>query len=218
MSKIKSILVGDSQVGKTSIITQLVRKTFDEEYIQTIAGDKSTKDIELSNGKTLILEIWDTAGQEIYRNVNKIFMKNAKIVILVYDMTSEESFKGLNDWYKQVIEVNDKNEIQFGVVANKSDLYEDQKVNKDEAENYAKSINAVYGETSALDYDSVYDYFKNISESYDNMVTEKERLKREEEAKSKKVIKKEVVEEPISKPIVLENNPEPKNNKKNGCC
>ena len=218
MSKIKSILVGDSQVGKTSIITQLVRKTFDEEYIQTIAGDKSIKDIELSNGKTLILEIWDTAGQEIYRNVNKIFMKNAKIVILVYDMTSEESFKGLNDWYKQVIEVNDKNEIQFGVVANKSDLYEDQKVNKDEAENYAKSINAVYGETSALDYDSVYDYFKNISESYDNMVTEKERLKREEEAKSKKVIKKEVVEEPISKPIVLENNPGPKNNKKNGCC
>ena len=218
MSKIKSILVGDSQVGKTSIITQLVRKTFDEEYIQTIAGDKSTKDIELSNGKTLILEIWDTAGQEIYRNVNKIFMKNAKIVILVYDMTLEESFKGLNDWYKQVIEVNDKNEIQFGVVANKSDLYEDQKVNKDEAENYAKSINAVYGETSALDYDSVYDYFKNISESYDNMVTEKERLKREEEAKSKKVIKKEVVEEPISKPIVLENNPGPKNNKKNGCC
>ena len=218
MSKIKSILVGDSQVGKTSIITQLVRKTFDEEYIQTIAGDKSTKDIELSNGKTLNLEIWDTAGQEIYRNVNKIFMKNAKIVILVYDMTLEESFKGLNDWYKQVIEVNDKNEIQFGVVANKSDLYEDQKVNKDEAENYAKSINAVYGETSALDYDSVYDYFKNISESYDNMVTEKERLKREEEAKSKKVIKKEVAEEPISKPIVLENNPEPKNNKKNGCC
>ena len=218
MSKIKSILVGDSQVGKTSIITQLVRKTFDEEYIQTIAGDKSTKDIELSNGKTLILEIWDTAGQDIYRNVNKIFMKNAKIVILVYDMTSEESFKGLNDWYKQVIDVNDKNEIQFGVVANKSDLYEDQKVNKDEAENYAKSINAVYGETSALDYDSVYDYFKNISESYDNMVTEKERLKREEEAKSKKVIKKEVVEEPISKPIVLENNPKPKNNKKNGCC
>ena len=210
MSKIKSILVGDSQVGKTSIITQLVRKTFDEEYIQTIAGDKSTKDIELSNGKTLILEIWDTAGQDMYRNVNKIFMKNAKIVILVYDMTSEESFKGLNDWYKQVIEVNDKNEIQFGVVANKSDLYEDQKVNKDEAENYAKSINAVYGETSALDYDSVYDYFKNISESYDNMVTEKERLKREEEAKSKKVIKKEVAEEPISKPIVLENNPEPK--------
>ena len=203
MSKIKSILVGDSQVGKTSIITQLVRKTFDEEYIQTIAGDKSTKDIELSNGKTLNLEIWDTAGQEIYRNVNKIFMKNAKIVILVYDMTSENSFKGLNDWYKQVIEVNDKNEIQFGVVANKSDLYEDQKVNKDEAENYAKSINAVYGETSALDYDSVYDYFKNISESYDNMVTEKERLKREEEAKSKKVIKKEVAEEPISKPIVL---------------
>ena len=218
MSKIKSILVGDSQVGKTSIITQLVRKTFDEEYIQTIAGDKSTKDIELSNGKTLILEIWDTAGQDMYRNVNKIFMKNAKIVILVYDMTSEESFKGLNDWYKQVIEVNDKNEIQFGVVANKSDLYEEQKVNKDEAENYAKSINAVYGETSALDYDSVYDYFKNISESYDNMVTEKERLKREEEAKSKKVIKKEVAEEPISKPIVLENNPEPKNNKKNFCC
>ena len=218
MSKIKSILVGDSQVGKTSIITQLVRKTFDEEYIQTIAGDKSTKDIELSNGKTLILEIWDTAGQDMYRNVNKIFMKNAKIVILVYDMTSEESFKGLNDWYKQVIDVNDKNEIQFGVVANKSDLYEDQKVNKDEAENYAKSINAVYGETSALDYDSVYDYFKNISESYDNMVTEKERLKREEEAKSKKVIKKEVAEEPISKPIVLENNPEPEYNKKNGCC
>ena len=218
MQKIKTILVGNSGVGKTSLITQLVRKTFDEEYLPTIAGDKSTKEIDV-NGKTLTLEIWDTAGQEMYKNVNKIFMKNSKIVILVYDMTQEESFKGLDSWFKQVEEVNDIKNIQFGVVANKSDLYEDRVIDKEEGENYAKSINAVFGETSSMDYDSVFDFFTKISTSYNNILEEAEKKRKEEEEKSKK---KTQINNEIQQPnqnIVLDNtnvNKHKTNGK--GCC
>ncbi len=224
MSKIKTILVGDSQVGKTSIITQLVRQTFDEEYIQTIAGDKSTKDID-ANGKTVSLEIWDTAGQEIYKNVNKIFMKNAKIAILVYDITSAESFKGLDDWYKQVCDVNDKETIKFGVIGNKSDLYEDQKVDKEEAEEYANKIKAVFGETSAMDYDSVFNYFTEICTAYNKMEEDNERKIREEEQKKQQKDKldkiKDLPKEPSPKTIVLtqeEHKNVEEKKKSSGCC
>ncbi len=218
MQKIKTILVGNSGVGKTSLITQLVRKTFDEEYLPTIAGDKSTKEIDV-NGKTLTLEIWDTAGQEMYKNVNKIFMKNSKIVILVYDMTQEESFKGLDSWFKQVEEVNDIKNIQFGVVANKSDLYEDRVIDKEEGESYAKSINAVFGETSSMDYDSVFDFFTKITTYYNNKLEEAEMKRKEEEEKSKK---KDQINKEIQQPsqnIVL-NNTNVNKHKTNGkgCC
>ena len=74
MNKLKTILVGESQVGKTSIITQYIRQSFDEEYLPTISADKSIKDLIIEK-QPLTLEIWDIAGQEIYKGPNKIFMK-----------------------------------------------------------------------------------------------------------------------------------------------
>ena len=81
--KIKVILVGESHVGKTSIITQYIQNNFSDEYIATFAQDKSIKEEVLKDGTQIKLEIWDTIGQKEYNSANKIFMKNSKIAFMI---------------------------------------------------------------------------------------------------------------------------------------
>ena len=180
MNPIKIILVGESTVGKTSIITQYIENRFEEEHLITVVSDKFPKDFKTKNGETIKIEIWDTAGNEKFRAVNKIFMKNSKIAIIVYDITNENSFKNLNYWYEQVIGNNNKDEMVFAIAGNKSDLYEEQKVTSDEGQNYAKSINAIFGEISAMDHESVENFFDQIVNTY------YDKIKKEEEEKIKK--------------------------------
>ena len=206
MLSIKVILIGDSRVGKTSLIEQYINKQFSEEHITTVtAGDKFYKEVKVG-GKTIKLEIWDTAGQEQYRTVNKIYMKNAKIALIVYDITQQQSFDNLKNWYNELKNI-DSIEI-IGVIANKSDLYEDKVIDKEEGENYAKSINAIFYETSATDYEIVATAFEGLAEKYvqkkddeERKKTEEERInnekKRREEEEKKKI---DASEEPKPKP------------------
>ena len=166
-NKIKLILVGESTVGKTSIITQYLQGTVSDEFKMTSSQDKSIKNIQLNNGKKIILEIWDTIGQEKLRATNKIFMKNSKIVLLVYDITNEVSFKNLNIFYNEIIENIGRNDIVIAVVANKSDLYENQNVSKEKGEEYANQIGALFFETSALDHANIEKLFIEIVDHYD---------------------------------------------------
>ena len=133
--KIKIILVGETQVGKTSIIKQYCEKMFSEEYLSTMGSDKFTKQIELENKTKVNLEIWDTVGQERYSSANKIFFKKTQIAILVYDITERRTFEKLQKWHNQIKEINNTEDIIIGVVGNKSDLYEDVKVIKEEGTN-----------------------------------------------------------------------------------
>ena len=177
MSSIKFILIGDSGVGKTCLINQYSKKEFTEEHITTVTagGDKTFKDVNLGN-KTVKLEIWDTAGAERYRAINKIFMNKAKIAAIVYDMTKKETFDNIKNWYNELKDKNDTVEM-IGIIANKSDLYEEKVVNKEEGENYAKSINGLFYETSGKDYKSVSNSFEDLTKKY---VDEEERKKNEE--------------------------------------
>ena len=209
MNKLKTILVGDSQVGKTSIITQYIRQSFDEEYLPTISADKSIKDLIIEK-QPLTLEIWDTAGQEIYRNVNKIFMKNAKIALLVYDITNKESFDSLDSWYNQICENNDKENIIIGVVGNKSDLYEERVIEENEGQNYAERINGIWGETSAMDFDSVNSFFEKLAIAYLN-----------KEKQKQKTTSNEKIKEDNNNTVKIEKENHVDNNKKKekgGCC
>jgi small GTP-binding protein len=209
MNKLKTILVGESQVGKTSIITQYIRQSFDEEYLPTISADKSIKDLIIEK-QPLTLEIWDTAGQEIYRNVNKIFMKNAKIALLVYDITNKESFDSLDSWYNQICENNDKENIIIGVVGNKSDLYEERVIEENEGQNYAVRINGIWGETSAMDFDSVNSFFEKLAIAYLN-----------KEKQKQKTTSNEKIKEDNNNTVKIEKENHVDNNKKKekgGCC
>ena len=190
MNRIKAILVGASKVGKTSIITQFINRKFDQEYIATYSpNDKSIKEIDLKNGKKITLEIWDTVGQESLRATNKIFMKNAKMALLVYDITKKETFDNLNSFYNEIDNVIGKNKVLLGVVGNKSDLYEEQVVTKEKGEEYAKSINALFFETSAKDNESINKLFFKMSFQYNliyggnNEIINSFKIKKENDSK-----------------------------------
>ena len=163
--KLKLIFVGHGKVGKTSLINQYINKTFTEGYVMTVGGDKTLKKLNV-RGRDLNIEICDTAGQKEYRAVNKIFMKNTDIALIVYDITNRKSFEELNNWIKGVKEINNNQNVVFGIAANKSDLYEQKVVNKKEGEEFAKNNNALFFETSAKDYDSVENVFLTLSEEY----------------------------------------------------
>ena len=183
--KLKVILVGNTEVGKTSIITQYIENTFTEEHIATITSDRLNKEIEINKTK-LTLEIWDTAGQEKYRATNKIFMKNTNIAILVYDITNRKSFEDLVNWYNQIIEINNNSsDLVFAVVGNKSDLYENQEVNKEEGESFCMNNNInLFKETSAKDFENIDDLFNDILLIYIN-----EKNKHKKEIKNKEIDK-----------------------------
>ena len=164
--KLKVIFVGDGRVGKTSIISQYVNKNFTEEHILTTSGDKSFKSITIDD-QTFDLEIWDTAGQEMFRNVNKIFMKNSKIAIIVIDITNINSMDGLEYWTKQIKENLKIEEIITAIAANKSDLYEQKAINNEDIIAFQNKNNInVFCETSAKDYVSINNLFQQCVKSY----------------------------------------------------
>ena len=165
MNKIKLIFVGEGAVGKTSLIAQYVDNKFVEEYVMTVGRDKAIKELDI-NGKKINIEIWDTPGQEKFNQVNKIFMKNTKIAIIVYSIIDKKSFENLNKWLNMVKEINKNDDLVIGIVANKSDLFENQIVSKEEGEKFAKDNNVLFFETSAKDYNSINKVFLELCKSY----------------------------------------------------
>ena len=159
--RIKVILVGETEVGKTSLITQYTEQKFTNAYIATYANDRVHKAITIDN-ETLNLEIWDTIGQEKMRALNKIFMKNADIALLIYDVTSQKTFNEIKYWHKVIEDANGKDNVVFGLVGNKSDLFEKQVVNLNEAKNLANELNIDCFETSAKDFSSINKVFERV--------------------------------------------------------
>ena len=98
--------------------------------------------------------------------MNKIFIKNSKIVLLIYDITNKRGFDELDYFYNQVDEIVGKDNVIFGVIANKTDLNKEQIITSEEGKEYANKINALYFETSAKDYKSIENAFKEIAKLY----------------------------------------------------
>ena len=108
----KVVLLGESGVGKTCIIARFINNTFEENLISTTGASYAGKTMTFDEyqGKSIKFEIWDTAGQEKYRSLTKIFYKDAGVAILVYDITRKESFEEIKKyWYNQIKEFAPKN-------------------------------------------------------------------------------------------------------------
>ena len=118
---IKLILVGDSGTGKTNLISVSAGLEFNFSSLTTTSCSYMQK-IVIRNNKEYKVNLWDTIGQEKYRSLTKIFVKDSNIVILVYDITSRETFESLPYWHKIIEDILGKN-IVLGVVGNKMDLY-----------------------------------------------------------------------------------------------
>ena len=166
--KCKVVLLGEMLTGKTSLISRLVDNTFNYNETTTFVASNFSKEIEYSefNGITLTLQIWDTAGQEKFRSVNKIFYKEAAVVILVYDITNERSFEQLKTyWYQEVKQKGEKN-VVFAVAGNKCDLFSDEKISEKEGREFANEIGAVFFQTSPLSNINVSELFKEVGKVY----------------------------------------------------
>ena len=121
--------------------------------------------IEIDN-KKYSLNLWDTAGQEAYRGVTKLFFKGSEIVILVYDITSHESFASLEEWSQKSKEIIE-NDFIYGIVGNKNDLYLNSQVNEEELKKFAESINSSFKIVSAkTDPQAFNDYLIELAKQY----------------------------------------------------
>ena len=218
---IKVVLVGESGVGKTSIISQFTAHKFDPHRETSLSAQFISKTIDFQElGKSIKFDIWDTVGQEKYRALAEIFYRDAKVIVFVYDITSDFSFKQLEEyWYKETKSKSTGNPL-LAVVANKIDLYNEQKVSNNQGKEFSNQIGAIFQTTSALSDSGISTLFDNIGKTYlvpgfDYQSTDKkaqeEFLKRKGEENNKNEKKKRE-----KRGINLEEKIE--GEKKRGCC
>ena len=164
---VKVVLLGESGVGKTSIISQFTTNSFNPRVAISVSAQFISKTIEFPDFKKILkFDIWDTVGQEKYRSLAKIFYKDAKIIVFVYDITTDFSFKALKDfWYREAINYADNDPI-FAIVANKIDLYQEQQVTNNDGMAFADEINAIFQTTSALSNTGITKLFNNLGKKY----------------------------------------------------
>ena len=160
---LKCVLLGETAVGKTCLIDRFVNNKFKPNFVSTMVGCYSSKDIfyEKLNRK-IKFEIWDTAGQEDYRSINKIFYQNASVAILVFDITRKGTFEELkNYWYREVRD-NSPQDCIIAIAANKSDLYEYEEVSNEEVKQFAEKEKILYKQTSAAKGIGINELFEEI--------------------------------------------------------
>jgi small GTP-binding protein len=147
--KCQLLIIGDSTVGKTSLLFRYTEDKFSAQHLATVGIDFFTKD-EVFNGKVVRIKVWDTAGQERYKSLTGAFFKNAQGIILVYDVNNPETFDNLKYWLQSInLNLGDKTEIKKIIMGNKIDL--PREVKKEEAEKFAQQNGVMYFETSALE-------------------------------------------------------------------
>ena len=145
---IKIILLGDTGVGKTTIINRYINNEFTEENLVTLGSSFATKEVK-KNKINYRLKIWDTTGQEKYHSLTSLFVKGSNIVILVYSIDSFSSFENLNFWYNSIKEQLDGKNYILAIVGNKKDLINDIIVTEEQGKNYANDVKGVFRLISA---------------------------------------------------------------------
>ena len=155
----KLIFLGDQSVGKTCILNRYVNNEFTENYQATIGLDFQSKNVNIGNQDINIL-FYDTAGQEKFRSLIPLYTRDAKIILLVYDISCKESFIHLSDWLQQLTNVN-KDEVIFALIGNKNDLKDSRQVTFEEGQKFAEENNFIFQEISAKENDGFSDLFNN---------------------------------------------------------
>ena len=175
---IKIILLGEAGVGKTNLIRVAIGKEFESNTQSTLTSSYCEAKIELNN-KIYRYFLWDTAGQETYRSLNKLFIKDSKIIIIVFAINDKPSFEQVDYWHKSVKELLGDEGYTIALVGNKSDLYEEEVVKQQEIEKKAKEMGVVYKVTSAYTDAKGFKLFLNeILEKYINKFNPEEYKRR----------------------------------------
>jgi len=174
--KIRLMLIGDSNVGKTSIIKRYCNNQFSPSYISTVGIDFETKYLRL-NGKIINLQIWDTAGQERYKVLAKNYYKNSDGFIIVYDITDKKSFNNVANWITQIKDSASEN-VKCVLLGNKCDLEELRQVDINQGKDLANNYQLKFYETSAQKGNNIQKVFTDLVKGFlndDNFVNDSER-------------------------------------------
>ena len=203
---LKLVLIGDSGVGKTNILSRYNNNEFSLATQPTVGVEFGNKVIKKEN-KSIKLQLWDTAGQERYKAITNAFYKGSKGAFVVYDITRKSSFLNIDKWIGE-LKTNGSEDILIILVGNKSDLEDKREVSTEDGEKKAKQYGIAFCETSALQGKNI-EYAFNIL--IDEIILEIENAKQKEMKNNKSNNKKK------SKGIMLNINND-KNHKKKKCC
>ncbi|CAH3142067.1 unnamed protein product [Porites lobata] len=153
----KILILGDSGVGKTCLIFRFIENIFSDSYISTIGIDCRSKIVDL-DGKRVRLQIWDTAGQERFRTLTSAYFRGAMGIVLVYDVTTEDSFKHIAQWL-QNIQDNASPDVCKVLVGNKIDCDDERVIDTDKGKSISENADLEFFETSARTGDGVSEAF-----------------------------------------------------------
>ena len=192
----KLLLIGNSSVGKSSLLFRFVENVWDDSFVPTIGVDfvskkyfyiyiyiQKLKTLEV-NGKKVKLQIWDTAGQERFKNITASYYRGGNGVLVVYDITDRESFENLNSWLIEIEKNANKNVYKL-LIGNKCDLEEKRKVSYQEGKDFAESNGMKFIETSAKTASKVQEAFELLTSEIIKSNLNKERgLEKKENTKA----------------------------------
>ena len=156
---LKILLLGDTAVGKTSILLKYTDGYFPEVYISTIGVEYKSKKVNI-NGNIINLQIWDTAGQERYKSITTNFLKGADGVLFVYDITQKSSFDSLKTWIRDSEEATEA--FQKIIIGNKNDKGKERKVTKENLKKFCNDRKLKGFETSAKTGDNINESFAEL--------------------------------------------------------
>jgi len=165
---VKFIIVGDSSVGKSNILLRFSRNVFDPGHQATLGIEFANKHLEYNNTDYLV-QVWDTAGQENFRSVTRAYYKASAVAMVVYDISSEESFQHIQSWIKDCKDLAPKT-VQLVLIGNKSDLEEERVIKKERGEELSRENNMLFFETSALNGKGIEEAFKKSIEAVDQKI------------------------------------------------
>ena len=198
----KLLLIGNSAVGKSSLLLRFSDNIFNESFLPTIGVDFKIRTFDLS-AKTVKLQIWDTAGQERFKTITSSYYKGAHGIILTYDITDKQSFKDIENWLTEVEKFANENVIKL-LVGNKSDLESSRQVKFEEGKEFADSLGIQFIETSAKNSSNVEKAFFTLANEIKGRVQKVS--DNNDNGKSKQAVKK------------LDGGQDVSRTKKGGCC
>lgn len=172
----KIIIIGDSSVGKTALLSKYLRGVVPSSPIPTVATEFATKMIQIKEGGYVKAQIWDTAGEEKYKSITYHHYKKSVGALILYDITKKSTFDNVQNWYTDLT-IQAEIGCVIALVGNKLDLIEKnerlREVSREEAEIYAKNNNMLFFETSALNGNNINDIFEELIQS---IYTEKRKI------------------------------------------
>ena len=179
LMKLKLIVVGNQSTGKSCILNRFVNETFEENYQATIGLDFQSKNVTIHDQDVRLI-LYDTAGQEKFRSLIPMYIREAQIILLIYDISDRESFDSIPKWLREIMDVKNS-EAVFALIGNKIDLENERKVTFEEGQKFANANNFIFHEVSAKTgqnfetlfetkiFEAIYNKFKNEFDKREKM-------------------------------------------------